>query len=434
MATIRRFEPSDGYPKLFQSLEGELRGAATLRREKFARFTELGFPNQRVEDWKYTGLSALAKLQPTRPAQVPVAYDAVEPYFLSDDDALRLVFVNGHLVSSLSATEHRIEGLSIRSLPDMVPEDQDILVDNDRERSLTALNAALAHGGAVIKLAAGVNVEPVIQLLFVSTGGPSAIASPRNHFELGDGASLKLAETHVALDGAGVTNLVNRCRLGDRADLIHDRLQLGAESSTLIGKTYVNIGVSARLRQTLATFGGALVRNETLGRIDGAEAELTLNGVYSPTGNEHVDNQIRIEHRAPNCESNQFYKGIMMGRSHAVFAGKILVEQAAQKTDAYQQNNNLLLSRDAEIDTKPELEIYADDVKCSHGATASDLDADGLFYLRSRGIDEPTARSLLTYAYASEVLERFDNEDVKHQARRALFNILPGGDRLMELV
>ena len=230
-----------------------------------------------------------------------------------------------------------------------------------------------------------------------------------------------------------LTNLVNHVVIGRGGALRHDRLQIGVADGTLIGKTHYEIAADARLTQTLATLGGALVRNEISAVMLGAGIEAGFNGVYFTRGRQHVDNNILVDHAAPGSLSDQFYKGILDGQSRAVFAGKIVVRRDAQKTNAYQANNNLLLSPDAEIDTKPELEIFADDVKCSHGATAGELDERELFYLRSRGLDPATARSVLTFAFAGAVLERFANPGVARQARAALLRGLPGGAALEEL-
>jgi Fe-S cluster assembly protein SufD len=209
--------------------------------------------------------------------------------------------------------------------------------------------------------------------------------------------------------------------------LRHDRLQIGAADGTLIGKTHYEISADARLTQTLATLGGALVRNEIRAVLQGSRIEAAFNGMYFTRERQHVDNNIVVDHAAPGSTSDQFYKGILDGRSQGVFAGKIVVRREAQKTNAYQANNNLLLSPEAEIDTKPELEIFADDVKCSHGATAGELDERELFYLRSRGLDPATARNVLTFAFAGAVLERFTNSTVAEQAKVALLRGLPGG-------
>ena len=205
------------------------------------------------------------------------------------------------------------------------------------------------------------------------------------------------------------TNLVAQIRLGEGASLEHDRLQLQRDGATHIGKGFVWLGADARYRQTVASLGGALVRNEHEVRLQGERIECQLNGAYMPKGREQVDNLIRIRHEAPNCHSDQFYKGVVADHAHAVFAGKILVDKAAQKTNAYQKNDNLLLSDDAEVDTKPELEIYADDVKCSHGASVGDLDEAAVFYLCSRGITPEDARRMLIDGFLREAVETVED-------------------------
>ena len=187
-------------------------------------------------------------------------------------------------------------------------------------------------------------------------------------------------------------------------------------------------------KQTLVTLGGSLVRNEVEMKLDGEDIDTQLNGVFMPTTGEHVDTMIQMHHLKPNCQSDQFYKGVLQGKGHGAFAGKIFVHKGAQKTNAYQTNNNLLLSDDARIDTKPELEIYADDVKCSHGATCGDLDEMALFYLRSRGFDQARAESVLTYAFAGEVLERMADETARKLAMSRIFDRMPGGDALRDML
>ena len=430
---VRRIEPTPAYAELFAQLKAQLPGDPETRAASFARFQELGFPNQRAEAWKYTSLKPLAERAPTAPTPVPVDVADLQPYVLSGN-VKRLVFVNGFYAEALSDSVDLPQGLAVGNLAERVSHEGALLADADAERSLTALNAAMAHGGAVVEVADGAEIEPMLQLVFVQTGDAAVVANPRNVVSVGAGAHLKLAETHVALGDGGFTNLVNHYSVGEGGELVVDKLQFGTATSIHVGQTVMRVEKQARLAQTTITAGGALVRNESFATLEGPETDLDLNGVYMPVRGEHVDTTIRIEHRAPDCESNQFYKGILHSGGHGVFAGKIFVDQIAQKTNAYQQNDNLMLSRDAEIDTKPELEIYADDVKCSHGATVGELDATGLFYLRSRGVDLETAKAILTFAFAGEVVAKLAHMDSQHQARQALLARLPGGDKLEELI
>jgi Fe-S cluster assembly protein SufD len=432
------------YRDLFGGALADLPGAANppcrrLREASFARFEALGFPGPKTEAWKYTPLAPIARVEFRLPAPVALNRADIAPYLIDDADATHLVFVNGRFSSGLSDSLSAVKGASVTSLAaalergdevclDLLPEDAD-------DRGLSALNGALASDGCLISLADHRALPGPVQLLFVSVGRDQPeLISPRNVILVGDGASLDLVESHVALgNGRNLTNLVNRIVVGKAAQLRHDRLQRGEIAGSLIGRTGYRIAADARLTQSLATLGGGLVRNETLALVDGSGVELALNGLYLTRDRQHIDNAILVDHAKPGSVSDQFYKGVLDGRAQAVFAGKIVVRRAAQKTNAYQANNNLLLSPDAEINTKPELEIFADDVKCSHGATSGELDEHELFYLRSRGLDTDMARSLLTFAFADEALERFGNAAITAQAKQELVRWLPGGRLLGEL-
>lgn len=440
----RRIAPSEHYRDLFAGALADLPGAANLpcrrlREASFARFETLGFPGPKAEAWKYTPLAPLARLEFRLPAPATLGRADIAPYLIDDTAAVRLVFVNGRFSADLSDSLSAVEGATVTSLAGALEHgDRDcleLLPEEDVERGLSALNGALVADGCRIDLADHAALPGPVQLLFVSVGQDQpALISPRNIIALGDGARLDLVESHVVLGGGrNLTNLVNRIVVGKATQLRHDRLQLGEVAGSLIGRTEYRIAADARLTQSLATLGGALVRNEIEALVDGSGIELALNGLYLTRGQQHVDNTIRVDHAKPGSVSDQFYKGVLDGRSHAVFAGKIIVRRDAQKTNAYQANNNLLLSPDVEIDTKPELEIFADDVKCSHGATSGEIDERELFYLRSRGLDPEMARNLLTFAFAGEVLERFGNAGVAAQARRELVRWLPGGRLLGEL-
>jgi Fe-S cluster assembly protein SufD len=441
--THQRIAPPPHYRALFGAALPDLPGATPpcrrRREESFARFEALGFPGAKAEAWKYTQLAPLAKLEFRLPEAAAVRRDDVAPFLLDGREATRLVFVNGRFAPELSDTLSAENGVTITSLEQALEQGDadclELLSQDDDERGLSALNGALAAGGCLIRLADHGAPRGPVQLLFVSVGQEQpALISPRNALALGDGARLDLVESHVALGGGrNLTNLVNRIVVGRGAQLRHDRLQLGDVAGSLIGRTEYLISADARLTQSLATLGGGLVRNETLAVVDGSGVELQLNGLYLTRDRQHVDNAIRVDHAAPGSVSDQFYKGVLDGEARAVFTGKIIVRRDAQKTNAYQTNNNLLLSPDVEIDTKPELEIFADDVKCSHGATSGELDERELFYLRSRGLDPGMARSMLTFAFADEVLERFANAAIAAQARRELVRRLPGGALLGEL-
>jgi Fe-S cluster assembly protein SufD len=439
--THQRIAPSAHYRALFGAALPELPGAATvpcrrLREESFARFEALGFPGPKAEAWKYTQITPLTRLEFRLPERVEIDRADIAPFLV--EAAATLVFVNGRFAAGLSDSVSAGTGVTVTSL-DQALERGDFacldLLPEDDEPGFSALNTALAAGGCLIRLTDHATLRGPVQLLFVSLGREQPILiSPRNLVVLGEGARLDLIESHVALGGGrNLTNLVNQIVVGRGATLRHDRLQQGETAGSLVGRTTYRMAADARLTQTLATLGGGLVRNETEAVIEGSGALLQLNGLYLTRDRQHIDNTIRVEHASPGSVSDQFYKGVLDGEARAVFAGKIVVARDAQKTNAYQANNNLLLSPDVEIDTKPELEIFADDVKCSHGATSGELDEGELFYLRSRGLDPGTARSMLTFAFAGEVLERFANPAITAQARRELLRWLPGGAQLGEL-
>ncbi len=444
-ASRRSVAPDPAFARLFGEVKGRLPGSragtvARLRETSFERFAGQGFPTQRTEAWKYTAVAREANVAMGLAPASEIGLDRLGPHLLGGPKARRLIFVDGHLVPQLCHVQGLPAGAVVRSLGRVLEEEPEkaaaALAAVDDERSFTALNAAFAVSGAWIELADGVVLDAPLQLVFLTMGQPAAVMThPRCVVRLGAGAKLKLIETHAAVGiGHCLTNLVTQIQLGRDAELVHDRLQSLHDAATFIGKTDLAAADRARYEQTISTGGGGLVRNESEIRIAGSGVECLLNGLYMPTGAEHVDTLIRIHHLAPGSHSDQFYKGVVDGRGHAVFAGKIIVHREAQKTNAFQADSNLLLSDDAEIDTKPELEIYADDVKCSHGATVGDLDPTALFYLRSRGLDRATATSILTWAFAGEVIARFADPTVKAYATRAALRRLPGGGMLEGLL
>ncbi len=441
----RMIAPSERYAALFAAALPRLPGSAQApvrdwRGASFERFRALGFPGPKVEAWKYTPVRSVVRDDYTLAAAVGLRRAEIAPYLLKEPKALRLVFVNGHFAADLSDDLSALPGRPVQTLATALDEGAaspfELGLEASSEHAFSALNAAFTADGGLLRLADGAALAGPVQLLFVSVGyDQPVLISPRNLIVLGAGARLDLVETHVTIGGGrALTNLVNRFAVGKGAELTHDRLEVGDLAGSLIGKTHYRISADARLTQSVATLGGALVRNEIEAVLEGPGIALGLNGLYLGRERQHIDNTILVEHASGGSTSDQFYKGVLDDQAQAVFAGRIVVQRDAQKTNAYQANNNLLLSADAEIDTKPELEIFADDVKCSHGATAGELDERALFYLRSRGIEPATARSLLTYAFADEVLGRFHHRSVASQARRALLRWLPGGAELEGLL
>ncbi len=435
----RNLTPPEAYSGVFADAVASLPGSAgpadALRKQHFERFQKIGFPGPKVEEWKYSPLGAIAKTA-FRPAAAITGQPAIDGFLL--EDATRFVFINGILDRDRSSAAVTDDDIVIATLEEALQQNlipaEDLFGGAD-DRGFDQLNAAFADCGAVIRIKAGRDVTKPVQLLFVSSGDQQErMINPRISIKIEAGAKLNLVETHIFGDEAGLlTNLVTHCQLGENATLRHDRLQIGNIEGRFIGLFDADVAAKANLVQTLATLGGGFVRNDIKARLNGSDIEAQFNGLYLTRTGQHIDNVLKIDHTAPGSVSDQYFKGVLDGRARAAFAGKIHVHQAAQQTNAYQTNNNLLLSPDAEINTKPELEIYADDVKCSHGATAGELDERELFYLRSRGLDPETARTMLTFAFADEVLERFASPALLGQAKQEMLRWLPGGDILADM-
>lgn len=441
----RHVAPVEAFADLFRQQASRLPGSgsdavAGWRRAGFARFSATGVPTPRVEEWKYTNIARVANVAMGLASRPEIKLDDVQRYFAGGPLARRLIFVNGHLASELSHVGGLPEGVTIKGLDTLLKEEPeralDVLGRETQAHSFADLNAAFATSGAWIEVEAGVALERPVQLLFLTVGEASAVMThPRIVIRLGDGAKAHVIESHVGLrDGHCLTNLVADIEVGRAARLDHDRLQLGADGTSFVGFSRIRVGEKAELKQTLATLGGMLVRNETDMHLVGPFVEAQLNGVFMPLGTEQVDNVIRAHHEQPDGHSDQFYKGVALDKAKAAFAGKIFVYEDAQRTNAFQQNNNMLLSDDAEVNSKPELEIYADDVKCSHGATCGELDPLALFYLRSRGLSKAEAESMLTYAFVAEVIERFTDPAIQKLAQQRLIARTPGGASLMDML
>ena len=304
--------------------------------------------------------------------------------------------------------------IRVENLGDAIAANGDLVSDSlgqaaaTEDEAFTALNTAFLQDGAVVYLPPGAVVEQPIHLLFVSTGQRANVVShPRVLVVAEANTQATIVESYVGLDSEPyLTNSVSEFFIGPNAVLDHYRIQRESAAAFHIAATHVREERAAQFRSTAITLGGRLTRHHVHTALEGEGVDSTLNGLYIEDGAQHVDNHTLIEHAQPHCQSHEFYKGILGGKATGVFRGKIHVHQAAQKTDAYQANQNLLLSETAQINTKPQLEIYADDVKCSHGATIGQLDEDALFYLRSRGIGHQEAVRVLTRAFAGEVLDR----------------------------
>ncbi|HKV73979.1 MAG TPA: Fe-S cluster assembly protein SufD [Gemmatimonadales bacterium] len=385
-----------------------------LRAGAAARFTEVGLPTSHHEDWRFTPLGSITQLAWEAAGRGEgLTLAAADRLAMGDSSWHRLVFVNGRLVPALSRVGTLPAGVRLGGIERALSVDGKPLSSflghhaSFEQHAFTALNTALFEDGLCLHIAPGVELETPVELLFLaSPAGRSISVHPRNLIVLGANARATVVETYRSLaDRAHFTNPVTEAVVGAGAHLTHYKLGLESEKASHVGRTAVTHGRDSRLTSLAVTLGGAMHRNDLDVVMDGAGCEVSLNGLYMGRGQQIADNHTSIRHVHPDCASREVYVGILDGQAHGIFNGKVYVTPEAQKTDGKQTNRNLLLSDRARVDTKPQLEIFADDVKCTHGATVGRLDEVGLFYLRSRGLAEPLARKVLTYAFAAEVLE-----------------------------
>ena len=404
----------DSHLQNFRQLDGV--GPATvaaLRERALARFAEVGFPTTALEDWKYTSLAPLAD----RPFELAVDGAHNGTAVLASTPRLEtgyeLVYVNGRFAPSVSTLGALPKGAIVASLADALQTHPELIEPHlaryasfgSAAESLTALNTAFIRDGAFVYVPLGTALDAPIHCLFVSLGGDGGtVTHPRTLIVAGEGSRVTVVEHHLG-DGIYWTNAVTEAVLGAGASLTHYRVQRDSPRAFHVGTVAVEQAADSRYGSRSISLGGALVRNDIGTRLDAPGATCTFDGLYLASGAQHVDHHTTIDHRQPRGTSRELYKGIMDGRATGIFNGKVFVRPHAQQSDAQQMNKNLLLSDDAQIETKPQLEIFADDVKCSHGATIGQLDDDAIFYLRARGIDAADARQMLIFAFANELIE-----------------------------
>ena len=380
-------------------------GLREARTAAFDRFLQRGFPTTRDEEWRFTNVGPIAASAFARAAAAVPEAAALAPFRLPDGAAHELVVVNGRLAPDLSSAGAPA-GVAIRSLKDDLARTPDDLRPDEPSTPFVDLNTAFFEDGVVIDVAPGAVVSTPIHVLHVTAvEGAPAMVSPRLVIRAGEQAQVTVIESYVSLtDAESFTNAVTQALVGPAAVVDHVKLQREPWRTFHLATIAATTARAGVFRSHAVTLGGRIVRNDFLSRLAGEGAECTLNGLYVADGETLVDTHTTIDHTEPHCPSHEVYKGILSGTAKAVFNGKIIVRQKAQKTDAKQTNKALLLSDNAQINSKPQLEIFADDVRCTHGATVGQLDADQLFYLRARGLDRVTARNLLIHAFAGDVL------------------------------
>ena len=445
MITMRQAQSS--YLESFAQFENGAAGNGpewlrSVRRSGIARFTELGFPTLHDEDWRFTNVAPIAQtsFQLALHGRAELAPRALEPFRFSGPACSQLVFVNGRYAPELSRLQRLPEGVQIGSLARTLASDRGLLEQHlaryadYQNDAFIALNTAFIEDGAFVRLPRGTVLQEPVYLLYVSTATAApAITHPRNLILVGDESQAAVVEDYLSLNG-GVyfSNVVTEAVVGENSVLSHYRVERESTQAFHVSTLRVQQGRSSSVAAHAVLLGGALVRNNVHPVMVGEGGDCLINGLFLATGRQHTDNYMKVEHASPHCDSRQFYNGILDGQARGVFHGRIIVHKGAQKTDAKQTNRNLLLSDDAQIDTKPQLEIYANDVKCTHGATIGQIDEDALFYLRTRGLAETSARNLLVSAFAGEGLQRMKVEPIRKHLEAIVTQWLPQGKRLEE--
>jgi len=402
-------------------------GMEPIRQDAAQRFAKLGFPTTRDEDWRFTNVSTIAKTQfSAAPFDLSGWGEEQREQLLAPyEGGLRLVFINGRYSPELSSLQlaRGIEATPLREANGTVVAHLARYVDY-QDRAFVALNTANFEDGACIEIPKGTVVEEPIHLVFLASGGDVPVIShPRNLVVIGPGSQATVVESYIGHGAKYFTNAVTEIVAGERSVVDHYKLQEEDERSFHVATLQVQLGRDANFSTHSISLGGGLVRND-INAVLAEGTEATVNGLYLPSGSQHIDNHTMIDHARPHGTSHELYKGILSGASTAVFNGKIIVRWGAQKTDAKQTNKNLVLSEDATISTKPELQIHADDVRCTHGATIGQLDQEAIFYLQSRGIGKEQARDLLTYAFARDVIDRIKVEPLRARLEKIVLERL----------
>jgi Fe-S cluster assembly protein SufD len=427
---------------------GEPAAVQALRRQAIERFAALGFPTQRQEAWRLTNVVPIAHGTFVRPSGqgADPGRELIAPHLFPA--AARLVFVDGRFSSGLSDLAGLPPGFFAGSLAEALVNSPapfsdiepwlgraGLPVESERN-PFVALNTAFLRDGAVVVVPRGTVLAEPIHLLFLSSAGAdgrATVSFPRTLIVAGEASQVTVVETYAGT-GAYFNCAVTELVAGPGAVVDHYKLQRESVEAFHVATFQLLAERNSAPSSHSISIGGGLVRNDVNAVLAGEGVDCILNGLYLAEGRQHVDNHMRVEHTAPHCASHELYKGVLDGRARTVFDGLIYVHRGAQKTDAKQSNRNLLLSADAIANSNPRLEIFADDVKCTHGSTVGQLDDDAIFYLRSRGIGAAAARSLLTYAFASDIVERIKVEPVRRDLEELLFARLPQGDVVRQAV
>ncbi|HED06250.1 MAG TPA: Fe-S cluster assembly protein SufD [Ignavibacteria bacterium] len=424
------------YLENFKGFENSLNGASSgfihqLRKKAIRSFEDLNFPTTHDEEWKYTNIAPLLmhNFIPSGKA-TNLSKGDITKFLFDDLNGSLLVFVNGYYVNELSDLRNLPKGVVVQNFASALKENYSIVQKyygkyaDYKNHIFTALSTAFIKDGAFIYVSDGKILNDPIHLLFItSTKNDKILVQPRNLFVAGKNSQFKILEHYVSLDeDTYFTNSVTEIFTDENAIVDHIKLQEESKKAFHIARMEVNQEKSSNFTSHLISLGGGIARNDINSRFNDEGGECMLNGLFLTSGTQLFDVHSMIDHAKPLCNSHEHYKGILDDKSRGVFNGKVMVRRDAQKTNAFQENNNILLSTEALINTKPQLEIFADDVKCSHGATIGQLDADSMFYLKSRGIPEDIARGILIHAFASDVIKYIKIDPIRNYLENILEN------------
>jgi Fe-S cluster assembly protein SufD len=436
---MEKTNPKEWYLSSFRKYENGLNGEASqdfhhIRKNAIEVFNVLDFPTTKNEEWKYTSVSPVLSYKFAIPAESnKIALDEqdFELYKINNLDAHLIVLINGFYDSDYSDLEKLPKGVIVKNLFSAIKNYPELIAEHfgkyvKFENGFIALNTALTQDGVVIYVPDNIVMEKPIHIINITGSAEGQIlAQPRNLIITGKNTEAKIIESYSSFgDDANFNNNVTEIVAGENSHVDLYRIQNENQSSFNISRTQVEQKRNSTATIYTVTNGGALVRNDINTVLNDENCNCNLYGLYLIDGNQHVDNHTLIDHAMPHCQSNELYKGVLNDKSHAVFNGKVFVRKDAQKTNAYQSNKNILLSKDSLVDTKPQLEIFADDVKCSHGATVGQLEEEALFYLRARGISKDNARSILIRAFANDIFDEIKIDALHYYLNEMVFEKL----------
>ncbi|MCI0449856.1 MAG: Fe-S cluster assembly protein SufD [Chlorobi bacterium] len=438
---MEKTKSKDWYLSSFKAIQESLNGSASLttngksatpfhdiRKQAIARFEKIDFPTTKNEDWKYTNIAPILNYNFTPVAGAEVSAADIEKFLIPNLKTSLIVLLNGNFSPKLSKIHLESNGVRIESFRNLLRIEPDFILEHfakyaQLENGFVAFNTAFADDGAVIYVPDNTIIDNCIHILNVITAEAENILSqPRNLIVAGRNSKIKIIEGyHSISENVSLTNVVNEIIIGESAEVELYRIQNENLNSFHINRTQAEQKKGSVFTHYSVSLGGRIMRNDTNTVLDDENCTANLYGLYLTEDSQHIDNHTLIDHAKPHCQSNELYKGVLNDNSRGVFNGKVFVRKDAQKTNAYQSNKAILLSNEALVDTKPQLEIYADDVKCSHGAAIGQLDEDALFYLRTRGIGKEEARTVLIRAFANDIFETIENEALHDYLNNLVF-------------